>query len=75
MRVDARVALRRVEVLVSEQLLDLAEVRAAAEELGGEDVPERVRRDALALVDAARVDVVAERLPELGVVEPVALRR
>src|SRR6266511_864937 len=43
------------------------------QELGGEDVPERVRRDALALVDAGRVDVVAERLAELRVVEPVPL--
>ena len=34
---------------------------------------ERVRRHALALVDAARLDVVAEELAELGVVEPVAL--
>jgi hypothetical protein len=32
-----------------------------------------VRGDALALVDAGRVDLVAEDLPELGVVEPVAL--
>jgi hypothetical protein len=31
MRVHARVALRRVEVLVAEQLLDLAQVRARAE--------------------------------------------
>jgi hypothetical protein len=33
MRVDARVALRRVEVLVAKQLLDLAEIRAGAEKL------------------------------------------
>ncbi len=61
-RVHARVALRRVEVLVPEQLLDLAQVRAGTQELGGENVPERVRRHMLALVDAGGVDVVAERL-------------
>ena len=48
-----------------EQLLDLAQVRARAEELGGEDIPERVRRD----VDAARVDVGAKDLAEVGVLE------
>ena len=31
MRVHARVALRRVEVLVAEELLDLAQVRAGVE--------------------------------------------
>ena len=73
MRVHARVALSRVEVLVPEQLLDLAEVRARVKELGREHVPKRVRRHALALVDAARVHVVTEDLTELRVVEPVAL--
>jgi hypothetical protein len=34
-RVHGRVALLRVEVLVAEQLLDLAQVRAGVEELGG----------------------------------------
>ena len=34
---------------------------------------QRVRPDALPFVDAARVDVVAEDLAELGVVEPVAV--
>jgi len=72
-RVDARAALGRVEVLVVEQRLDLAQVRAGAEQLGGEDVPERMRRHALSLRHAARVDVVAEDLLELGVVQPVAL--
>ena len=38
-----------------------------------EYVSERVRGDALALVGAGRVDIVAEDLPELGVVQPVAL--
>ena len=52
MRGDAGVALRRVEVLVPEQLLDLAQVRARVQQLGGEHVPERVRRHALALADA-----------------------
>src|SRR5690242_16309893 len=49
MRGDTGVALRRVEVLVSEQLLDLAQIRARAEELGCEHVPERVRRHPLPL--------------------------
>jgi hypothetical protein len=39
----------------------------------GEDVPERVRGDVLALVDAARLDVVPEGLRELGDVESAAL--
>lgn len=43
------------------------------EELGGEDVPERVRRHALALADAARLDVVTAELVQLGVLEPLAL--
>jgi hypothetical protein len=58
---------------VTEELLDLTQVRAGARELRGEDVPQRVWGDALALVDATRVDVVAEDLTELGVVEPVPL--
>jgi hypothetical protein len=65
--VDARVALGRVEVLVAEQLLDLAKVRARVEELRGEDMPQRVRRHAFALADAACLDVVAEELVELRV--------
>jgi hypothetical protein len=72
-RVHARVALRRVEVLVTEQLLDLAQICASAQEFRREDVPERMRRYALALVDAGGIDVVAERLPELGVMEALAL--
>ena len=56
--------MRRVEVLVAERLLDLAQVRARVEELGGEDVAERVRRDAFALADAGRLDVVAEDLDD-----------
>jgi hypothetical protein len=66
-RVHPRIPLGRVEVLVPEQLLDLAQVGAGVEQLGGEDVAERVRRDVLPLADAARVDVVAEDLAELGV--------
>lgn len=73
MRCHARVSLGRVEVLVAEQLLHLAEVRAGAEKLRGEDVAERVWRHALALADARRSDVVAEDLPELRVVERLAL--
>jgi hypothetical protein len=67
------VALGRVEVLVPQQLLDLAQVGPGPEELGGEDVAECVRGDALALVDTGCLDVVAEGLAELGEVEPVAL--
>jgi hypothetical protein len=62
-------------VLVTEELLDLTQVRAGAEQLGREDVSERVGRDALALVDAARVDVVAEDLAELRVVPAGCLGR
>ncbi len=58
---------------MAEQLLDLAQVRAGMEERGGEHVPERVRGDPLALIDTGGVDVVTERLPELGVVEALAL--
>lgn len=58
---------------MAEQFLDLAQVRAGVQQLRGEDVSERVRRHALALVDAGRVHVMAERLSELGVVQPVAL--
>lgn len=42
-RIHARVTLRRVEVLVAEQLLDLAQVRAGAEELGGGTLRQRMR--------------------------------
>jgi hypothetical protein len=51
----------------------LLQIRAGVEELGGEHMPERVRGDALALVDATRVDVVAENLTELRLVEATAL--
>jgi hypothetical protein len=44
--VHAGVALCGVEVLVPEELLDLAEVRAGAQKLGGEDVAQRVGCDA-----------------------------
>jgi len=53
-------------VLVAKELLDLAQVRAGAEELGGEHVAERVRRDPLALVHAGCLDVVPEDLAEFG---------
>jgi hypothetical protein len=43
----AGVALGGVEMLVSEQLLNLAEVRPRAEEFRGEHVPERVLGDVL----------------------------
>jgi hypothetical protein len=50
MRGDAGVALGGVEVLVTEELLDLPEVRAGAEELGCEHVAKRMRRDPLTAV-------------------------
>ena len=61
-RGDAGVALRGVEVLVTEQLLDLAQVGAGAQELRGEHVPERVRRYALALGDASGAGVTEKSL-------------
>ena len=56
-----RVALCGVEVLVPEQLLDLAQVCACAQKLGGEDMTKRVGSDALALGDARSVGVAAKR--------------
>jgi hypothetical protein len=55
------VALRGVQVLVAEKLLYLAQVRARAQKLGGEDVAERVGGYALALAHAGRLGVTAER--------------
>lgn len=46
---------------MAEQFLDLAEVRASAQQLGGEHVAQRVRRDALAVADPGGVGVAAER--------------
>src|SRR6266702_279025 len=56
------VALGGVEVFVSEQFLDLAQVRACAQQLGGEYVPERVWGDALALGHASGAGVAEEGL-------------
>ena len=58
---------------MAEKLLDLAQVGARVEELGGEHVPEGVRGDALPFVHAARLDVVAEDLAELSDLETPAL--
>ena len=44
--VDVRVALRRAEARVAEQLLDRAQVRAALQQMRRERVPQRVRADA-----------------------------
>jgi hypothetical protein len=52
-RAHVRVALRGVQVLVPEQLLDLSQVGAGAEQLGGEHVTQGVRRDALRLATPA----------------------
>lgn len=48
-------------MLVPEQLLNLAQVGARAEQLGGEHVAQRVGGDALALVHARRRGVATER--------------
>ena len=48
-----RVDLGRREVLVAEQLLDDAQVRAAVEQVRREGVPQRVGRDALGQAGAA----------------------
>lgn len=58
---------------MAEELLDLAEVRAGVQKLGGKHVAERVRRDALARVHARRVDVAAEQLAELRLGKSPAL--
>src|SRR2546429_8685813 len=71
-RSDVHVALRRVEVLVTEQLLDLAQVRARVQQLGGEHVPKRVRGDALTRADAASGDVAAKDLAQLCLVQAVS---
>jgi hypothetical protein len=69
MGVHARVTLRGVQVLVPEQLLDLAQVGARAEQLGGEDVAQRVGGDALAPVHARRG--VRESVLAIGAVDRV----
>jgi hypothetical protein len=48
-------------VLVSEQLLDLAQVRAGPEQLCSEDMAQGMRCDRLALVDSCRCRVAAKR--------------
>ena len=61
-RRHVRVDLRRGQALVPEQLLDDAQVRPAVEEVRGERVPQRVRRDALGQpgAPAQAIDPVAE---------------
>lgn len=70
---DVGVALCGVQVLVSEELLDLSEVGVGAQELGGEDVAQRVGGDALSLGHAGRVRVAEERSGEHRWGEPFAL--
>src|SRR5262249_49618519 len=60
-RAHVRVALRGVEVLVTEQLLDLAQVGAGGQQLGGEHVTERVGRHAFASRYASGFGVAAKR--------------
>jgi hypothetical protein len=49
---------------VAEPLLDLAQVRAGAQQLGREHVPERVRGHPLALGNPGRAGVAEEGLGE-----------
>src|SRR5690606_24867719 len=58
------------DVLVPEQLLDGADVVAVLEQVGGEGVAQRVRRDRL--VDAGRAPRPADRAPDHSVVQVVA---
>src|SRR5690606_12193220 len=84
-----RVDLRRRQVLVTEELLDEAQVRAAIEEVGREAVPEGVRRGLLAqpgdldvlvedLSNASRREAIAEAIQEervgIFLVDPRHLR-
>src|SRR5690606_21035145 len=64
------VDLRGGDVLVPEQLLDGADVVAVLEQVGGEGVAQRVRRDRL--VDAGRAPRPADRAPDHSVVQVVA---
>lgn len=59
-RSDAGVALRGIKMLVPKELLDLTQIGAGTQQLGGEYVPERVWRDSLAGGDAGGVCVAAE---------------
>src|SRR5438270_12951384 len=61
-RGDVCVALRRVEVLVAEQLLDLAQVRTGAQQLGRKNVPERMRSYPLAVRHTGGARVAEEGL-------------
>src|SRR5262245_7539986 len=70
--VDVRVALRGGEARVPEQLLDGAEVGAAAEQVGGEGVAERVRRRLRRR--AARGDVALHQAGDAAAREPAAAR-
>src|SRR5262249_27514157 len=72
-RGHARVALGRVEVLVAEELLDLAEVRPGAEQLRCEDVTKGVGRDALALGDTCGPRVAEKRLGQDRLRQPPPL--
>src|SRR5512133_1027074 len=67
------VALGGVEVLMAEQFLNLAQVGPGAEEFGGENVPERVRRHPLALGDPGGSRVAEEGLRHDCLREPAAL--
>lgn len=60
-------------MLVPEQFLDLAQVRAGAEELRREHVPEGMRRDALPLRDAGGPGVAEEGLGHDRLRQPSAL--
>src|SRR5206468_6814116 len=55
--IDVGVELRRGEVGVAEHFLHGAQVGPALEQMGGERMAERVRRDALAQSRTARIDL------------------
>jgi hypothetical protein len=72
-RGDTRVALRRIEVLVAEELLDLAKVCAGTEQLRGEDVTQRVGRDAFPFGHACGPRVAENCLGQDRLRQPLAV--
>ena len=62
--VDVRVDLRGGEAGVAEHFLDRAQVRAMAEQVRGEGMPQQVRPDFLRLLDARELRRVLHQLPQ-----------
>ena len=58
---------------MAEELLDLAQVRTGTQELGGEDMSERVRRDPFALRYAGCACIAEKRLRQDRLREAAAL--